>query len=92
MNNQNQIQNQNQNQEIENKTFEDDFDIVKELSESNRENIYEIEQNLKLLKKELKEIKNRMQSVCKHEFVREVVTSGPYRELAYICKKCNYWN
>ena len=43
MNNQNQIQNQNQNQEIENKTFEDDFDIVKELYESKRENIYEIE-------------------------------------------------
>ena len=70
----------------------DDFDSIKELYELKRANIYEIEKNLKLLKGELKEIRHKMQSVCKHEFVREVVTSGPYREIAYICKKCNYWN
>ena len=88
------MENQNQYEENSKEQIEniDDFDTVKEIYESKRKNIYEIEQNLRLLKSELKEIQTYMQSICKHEFVREVVTSGPYREIAYICKKCNYWN
>ncbi len=88
------MENQNQSEENSKEQIEniDDFDTVKEIYESKRKNIYEIEQNLRLLKDELKEIQTYMQSICKHEFVREVVTSGPYREFAYICKKCNYWN
>ena len=65
----------------------DDFDKIKELCETKRNNIYEKEKNLRELKQELKEIQRHMQSICKHEFVREIVTSGPYREIAYICKK-----
>ena len=70
MENQNQYE-ENSKEEIENI---DDFDTVKEIYESKRKNIYEIEQNLRLLKDELKEIQTYMQSICKHEFVREVVT------------------
>ena len=49
--------------------------------------LYENKENLKELKQELKEIQRHMQSICKHEFVREIVTSGPYREIAYIFSK-----
>ena len=80
---------ENLNAQIENNG---DFDKIKELYDSKKKNIYEIESNLRDLKSELKEIQTYMQSICKHEFVREVVTSGPYREIAYICSKCNYWN
>ena len=88
------MENQNQYEENSKEQIEniDDFDTVKEIYESKRKNIYEKEQKLRLLKSELKEIQTYMQSICNHEFVREVVTSGPYREIAYICKKCNYWN
>jgi chromosome segregation ATPase len=88
------MENQNHNGENLNDQIEnnDDFDKIKELYETKRNNIYDKEKNLRELKQELKEIQTYMQSVCKHEFVRETVTSGPYREIAYICKKCNYWN
>lgn len=48
-----------------------------------------LEKNLFELKKKLKTNMEIMQNMCSHEFIKECINDGCYREYAYICKKCN---
>ena len=82
------MDNQNQKNIEEN----ENFDELKKIYEIKKTTIFEKEKEVRELKTELKEITKKMQFACNHEFEREIVTSGPYREIAYICKKCYFWN
>lgn len=58
--------------------------------------IESIKNEISILEKKLFELKEKfrknveiMQNICSHEFKKECINDGCYREYAYICTKCN---
>ena len=45
---------------------------------------------IKKLREEIIMLKNEISLHCDHNFLEEVITSGPYREYGYVCNKCDY--
>lgn len=62
---------------------------LKDIIEKKKKKIFEIEKNIKILKKELNNDIIKLQSICNHEYERECTTTGCYAEYDYICKHCN---
>jgi hypothetical protein len=45
---------------------------------------------IKNLREEIVTLKRELYVHCDHNFLKEVLTSGPYREYEYVCNKCDY--
>lgn len=71
---------------MENITIE--FNKLNNIINKKKIYIYEIEKNIKILKKELNNDIIKLQSICNHEYYRECTTTGCYAEYDYICKYC----
>ena len=68
------------------------FENLKKHHDDIKNKVYEISKEKRRLEKELREITSELQKKCKHNFVREVTTSGCYRECHNICSICGLWN
>ena len=68
-----------------------EFLELKDKINEKKDIVYQLEKNLKILRSELKDQINQLQSICNHSYVRECTTSGCYAEYHYICKYCDYW-
>ena len=67
------------------------FDSLKKVLDEKKSKFREIDKLHRNLKKEINLLQTQLQKVCKHEYVREVTTTGPYREIHNICVKCEHW-
>lgn len=70
---------------------EENFDNVYKKYKETKKKLHELNKEKRLLEKELSNITKIMQKNCKHVFVREVTTSGCYREIHNICNICGLW-
>ena len=68
-----------------------DFDSLKKKLDEKKKEFRELDKAHYNLKKEINLLKSQLQKVCDHEYVREVTTTGPYREINNICVKCEHW-
>ena len=68
------------------------FDDLKKQHDNIQNKVYEISREKRILEKELREITKKLQKNCKHSFIKEVTTTGCYREYNYICSICGLWN
>lgn len=79
---------------IENNTKiseKENFDNIYQNYKETKNKLYKLEKEKRLLEKELRNIEKTMQKRCNHVFVREVTTSGCYREVHNICSICGLW-
>jgi hypothetical protein len=79
-----------ENSKIENNEKES-FEKVYQKYKETKDKLYELNKEKRLLEREFREITEIMQKKCKHVFVREVTTSGCYREVHNICSICGLW-
>lgn len=67
------------------------FDNVYQTYKETKNKLHQLEKEKRLLEKELRNIEKTMQKRCNHVFIREVTTSGCYREVHNICSICGLW-
>ena len=79
---------ENSNKETNEK---DKFDKIYEKYKETKSKLYKLNKERQLLEIELRNITEIMQKKCNHVFVREVTTSGCYREIHNICSICGLW-
>jgi len=53
-----------------------------------RKDIRTLKVNLQQLETKLKQATEQLQSICEHNFVRECINDGCYREYATVCRIC----
>ena len=82
---------ENSNKETNGNNEKDNFDKIYEKYKETKSKLYKLNKERQLLEIELRNITEIMQKKCNHVFVREVTTSGCYREIHNICSICGLW-
>lgn len=69
----------------------EEFNIIHKEYSDMKKRLIKINQEKRLLEKELKKVTFKLQNNCNHVFKREETTSGCYREFNNICVLCGLW-
>ena len=54
--------------------------------------LYRLLDSKRAIEKDIKQITNKLYSLCKHEYMREATSDSCYREYISVCKHCGKIN
>jgi len=66
------------------------MEVIKTNINEKMQQILEYTAIIKNLREEIVTLKCELSLHCDHNFLKEVLTSGAYREYEYVCNKCDY--